>query len=83
MENVYFHINHGRSSLRIGSNVKLTSRYCRHFEILERIRPIPYKRALPATMKVHDALQVSFLNNYVHDVDHVIEWYELQEEPKG
>ena len=45
-----------------------------HFEILERIGPIAYMLALPASMLIHDVFHVSFLKKYVPDTNHVIDW---------
>ena len=47
-------------------------------EILDRIRPVAYILALPPTVKIIDVFHVSFLNKYVQDVDHVIDWFVLQ-----
>lgn len=42
-----------------------------------------YQLALPTKLKFHDVFHVSFLKIYVKDVDHVIDWFLLREEPKG
>ena len=42
-----------------------------------------YRLALPPIVIVHDVFHVSLLKKYVKDVDHVIEWFVLQVEPKG
>eukprot|EP00253_Pinus_taeda_P003864 PITA_03864 len=73
-EYVYLCIKPKKSSLRIGSCVKLAPRYCGPFEILERIRPVAYRLALPPTVKFHDVFHISLLENYIKDVDHVIDW---------
>lgn len=69
--------------MRTGSCAKLASRYCRPFEIAERIEPLAYQLALPSTVKLHDDFHVSLLKKDVKDVDHVIESYVLQVELEG
>ena len=81
-EHVYFFIKPRTSSLRIGSCAKLVSRYCGPFNILKRIGLMAYKLELSLTMKSHDVFHVSLLKRYVNDVNHVIDWYILQVEPK-
>ncbi|MCY6488271.1 hypothetical protein, partial [Actinobacillus pleuropneumoniae] len=82
-EHVYLCINPKKTSLRIGSCVKLAPWYCRPFEILERIGPMAYRLSLPPTVKFHDVFHVSSLKNYVKDVDHVINSSILQVDPDG
>jgi hypothetical protein len=58
----------------VGSCAKWAARFCGPFEILERIGPVAYKLALPASMTVHNVLHVSFLKKYIPDSNHVITW---------
>ena len=44
------------------------------FEILERIGPIDYMIAFPASMSIHNVFHVSFLKKYIPDANHVIDW---------
>lgn len=82
-EHVYLRIKPKKISLRIGSCAKLAPRYCGSFEILERIGPMAYQLALPPTLKVHDVFHISFLKEYIKDVDHVIDQFVLQVEQEG
>lgn len=82
-EHVYLCIKPKKSSLRIGSCAKLAPRYCRIFEILERIGPVAYRLTLPPIMKVHDVFHISLLKRYKKDIDHVINWFVLQVEQEG
>lgn len=82
-EQVYLHIKLKNSSLRIVSCAKLASWFCGPFNIIERIGLVAYRLALPLTMKFHDVFHVSFLEKYVKNVDHVIDWSVLQVEPNG
>ena len=61
----------------------MAPRFCGTFKILERIGIVAYWLALPLIVKFHDVFHVSLLKKYVQDVDHVIEWFVLQVEPKG
>jgi hypothetical protein len=53
---------------------KLAPRFCGPFEILDRVRPVAYKLALPPTMKAHNVFHVSLLKRYIHDATYIIDW---------
>jgi hypothetical protein len=61
------------SSLKLGNCSKLVARYCGPFEILERIGPVAYMIALPASMFAHNVFHVSLLKKYITDANHVID----------
>ena len=71
---VFLKVKTNRSSLELGSCAKLEERFCGPFEILERIGPVAYMLALPASMTVHSVFHVSLLKKYVPDTSHVIDW---------
>ena len=52
------------------------------FEVLERIGPVAYRLALPASTRAHNVFHVSLINKYVDDPNHVIKWDVIQVEPK-
>ena len=52
-------VNPKKSSLKLGSCTKLAARFCDSFEILDRIGPIAYMLAFPASMNVHNLFHVS------------------------
>jgi hypothetical protein len=56
-----------KNSLKLGSYTKLVARFYDPFEILDRIGPIAYILALPASMNLHNVFHVSLLTKYVHD----------------
>lgn len=60
-------------SLKFGSCAKLAQRYCGPFEVLDRIRLVAYRIALPVNMRTHNVFHVFLLQKYVHDPNHVID----------
>jgi hypothetical protein len=72
-----------RSSLKLGNCSKLAARYCGPFEILERIGPIAYMIAFPASISVHNVFHVSFLKKCIPNSNHVIDWNVIQVEQEG
>ena len=53
------------------------------FEVLERIGPVVYRLAFPASTRAHNVFHVSFLKKYAHDPNHVINWDAIQVECEG
>jgi hypothetical protein len=82
-EHVFLKVKANRSSLKLGNCTKLAARFCGPFKILERIGPVAYMLALPASMTVHNVFHVSFLKKYIHDANHVIDWNVIQVEQEG
>jgi hypothetical protein len=72
-DHVFLKVKTNRSLLKLGSCAKLAARFCGLFEILERIGPVSYKLALPASMTVHNVFHVSLLKKYIPDANHVID----------
>jgi hypothetical protein len=50
-DHVYLRIKPRRSSLEMGAYAKLAPQYCGPFELLDRVGPVAYRLALPATVK--------------------------------
>jgi hypothetical protein len=73
-DHVFLKVKANISSLKLGGCAKLAARFFRPFEILERIGPVAYMIALPASMYVNNVFHVSFLKKYIPDVNHVIDW---------
>ena len=73
-DHVYLRVRPRKSSLMLGSCVKLSPRYCGPFEVLERIGPVAYRLALLASTRAHNVFQTYFLKKYSHDPNHVINW---------
>ena len=63
-----------RSSLRLVFSLELATIYCGPFKILEKIGPVAYMLAFPASMRVNNVFHVSLLKKYVPDPNHIIDW---------
>jgi hypothetical protein len=61
----------------------MAPRYCGPFEILDRVGLVAFRLALPPTVKAHDVFHVSFLKEYVHNSNHIIDWSMIQVEQEG
>jgi hypothetical protein len=82
-DHVFLKVKANRSSMKLGNCSKLVARYCGSFEILERIGPVDYMIALPASMSVHNVFHVSLFKKYIPNVNHVIHWNVIQVEQEG
>ena len=82
-EQVYLRIKPKKSSLQIGSWVRLAPWFCGPFNIIERIGVVTYRLALCPTLRFHDVFHVSLLKKYVKYVVHVIDCFVLQVGPNG
>jgi hypothetical protein len=82
-EHILLKVKPKKRSLKLGSCKKMAARFCGPFEILDRIRPVAYMLLFPASMNVHNVFHVSLLKKYVHDPNHVIDWYLIQVETEG
>ena len=61
-----------------GKRGKLSLRYIRPFEVLERVGTVAYRLALPPSLSgVHVIFHVSMLRKYTLDLTHVVDWGEL------
>ena len=73
-DHVFLKVKANISSLKLGKCLKLAAKYCGSFEIIERIGPVAYMIALPESVSVHNVFHVSFLEKYIPDANHVIDW---------
>ncbi|XP_062075640.1 uncharacterized protein LOC133779739 [Humulus lupulus] len=72
-----------RGPMRFEKKGKLCPRYIGPFEVLECIRKVAYKIALPpAFSRVHDVFHVSTLRKYMNDPTHVLSYDELSIDPQ-
>lgn len=60
----------------------MASIYFRPFEVLDRIGLVTYRITFSTNTKANNVFLISFLNKYIHDVTHVIDWYFIYVETK-
>ena len=82
-DHLYLRVKPKKSSLKLGSCKKLAPIFCGPFQVLERIRHVAYKLALPLHLNIHNIFHVSLLKKYVYDSTHIIDWNVLHVEPEG
>ena len=58
---------------------KLSLRFVRPFEVLERVGTLAYKVVLPPSLsKIHNVFHVSTFRKYIYDPSHVVELKPIQ-----
>ena len=73
-----------RGVVRFGKRGKLSPRFIRPFEILERVGTVAYRLALPPSMSCdHEVFHVSMLRRYTTDPAHVVDWGEIKVDTDG
>ena len=73
-----------RGVVGFGKRGKLSPRFIRPFEILERIGTIAYRLALPPSMSgVHEVFHFSMLWKYTPDPAHVVDWGQIEVDTDG
>ena len=91
-DKVFLKVSPWRKILRFGKRGKLSPRFISPYEILERIKSVAYRLALPLELaKLHDVFHVSMIRKYRLDESHILPVQEVQvqqdfsydEEPKA
>jgi hypothetical protein len=82
-DHVFLKVKANSSYLKLGNYSKLAARYCGPFEILERIGLVAYMIALTACMTIHNIFHVSFMNKYIPNSNHVIDWNVIWVDQEG
>jgi hypothetical protein len=82
-DHMYLQVRPRKSSLRMGTCAKMEPRYFGPFQISDILGPVAYRLALPPTVKTHNVFHVSLLKKYVHDSNHIIDWFVIKVEPEG
>ena len=83
-DHVFLKVMPKRGVVRFGKLGKLSPRFIRPFEILERIGTVAYRLALPPSMTgVHEVFHVSMLRKYTPDPAHVVDWGQIEIDTNG
>ena len=68
-----------KSTIKFGKNAKFPPRYVGPFEVLEVVKRMAYKIALPPVLaRMHNIFHVSYLKKFVSHHEHMIDWKLLQ-----
>ena len=77
-DHVFLKVMPKREVVKFGKRGKLSSRYIRPFEVLERVGTVAYQLDLPPSLStIHAVFHVSMLRKYTLDLTHVVDWEEL------
>ena len=83
-DHVFLKVMPKRGVVRFGKRGKLSPRFIRPFEILERIGSVAYQLALPPSMSdVHEVFHFSMLRKYTPDPAHVVDWGQIEVDTDG
>ena len=83
-DHVFLKVMPKRGVVRFGKRGKLSPRFIRPFEILERVGVVAYRLALPSSMSgVHEVFHVSILRKYTLDPTHVVDWGQIKVDTDG
>ena len=83
-DHVFLKVNPKRGVVRFDKRGKLSPRFIRPFEILERIGTVAYRLASPPRMSgVHEVLHISMLQKYTPDPAHVVDWGQIEIDTDG
>ena len=83
-DHVFLKVMSKRGVVRFGKRGKLSPRFIRPFEILERVGTVAYRLALsPSMSSVHEVFHVSMLWRYTPDPAHVVDWGEIEVDTDG
>ena len=84
MDHVFLKVKPKRRVVRFGKRGKLSPRFIRPFEILERVGTVAYRLALlPSMSGVHEVFHVSKLRKYTPDPTHVVDWGQIEVDTDG
>ena len=77
-DHVFLKVMPKRGVVIFGKQRKLSPRFIRPFEVLERVEAVAYRLALPPSLSgVHVVFHVSMLRKYTPDPTHVVDRGEL------
>ena len=72
-EKVFLKVSPWKKAMRFGKKGKLSPRFIRPYEVIEKVGPVAYKLALPPELeKIHNFFHVSMVKRYRLDPSHVV-----------
>ena len=72
-EKVFLKVSPSKKVMRFGRNGKLSPRFIRPYEVIEKVGPVAYRLDLPPELeKIHNVFHVSMLRRYRSDPSHVV-----------
>ena len=72
-EKVFLKVSPWNKVMRFGKKSKLSPRFIRPYEVIEKVGSVEYKLALPLELEnVHNVFHVSMLRRYMSDPSHVV-----------
>ena len=75
---MFLHETPRKDVFQFGKRGQLAPRYIGPFEILQKIGDIAYKLVLPPQLSsIHDVFHVSMLKKYEPNINHVLDWQDL------
>ena len=83
-DHVFLKVMPKRGVIRFGKRGKLSPRYIRLFEVLERVGAVAYRLAFPSSLSsVQEVFHVSMLRKYTPDPTHIVDLGELVVDAEG
>ena len=83
-DHVFLKVMPKRGVIRFGKQGKLSPRYIRPFEVLERVGTVTYRLSLPPSLSsVHEVFHVSMLRKCTLDLTHILDWGEIVVDTDG
>ncbi|KAG8485968.1 hypothetical protein CXB51_019316 [Gossypium anomalum] len=81
-DKLFLKVSPWKKVLRFGRKGKLGPRFIGPYEIIEKVRPVAYRLALPPELeRIHDMFHVSTLCRYRSDPSHIISLTEIELRP--
>ncbi|PKI36040.1 hypothetical protein CRG98_043564 [Punica granatum] len=78
-DRVFLKVSPWEGIMRFGKKGKLSPRYIEPYEILERIRNVAYRLALPPELsRIHNVFHVSMLRKYMPDPSHILSYQPVE-----
>ncbi|XP_059284773.1 uncharacterized protein LOC132038064 [Lycium ferocissimum] len=72
-DKVFLKVSPWKKIIRFGQKGKVSPRFIRSYEVLERVGPVAYKLALPPELdKIHNVFHVSMLRRYHSNPSHIL-----------